>query len=47
MTASSFTPGKPGYERVNRCLSEKQELEADFILAWDNIGLWWEGGGGG
>jgi hypothetical protein len=38
MTAPSFTPGKPGYERVKRCLSGREELVADFILTWDNSG---------
>lgn len=38
LTAPSFTPGKPGYERVKRCLTHIPELQADFIFAWDDIG---------
>ena len=38
LIAQSFVPGKPGYERVKRCLSGREELVADFILTWDNTG---------
>lgn len=39
LTAPSFIPGKPGFERVKRCLGERPELRADFILTWDSKDL--------
>ena len=38
LTVPSFTPGKPGYERVKRCLTHIPELQADFIFAWNDRG---------
>lgn len=37
LSAPSFKPGKAGYGRVKRCLSELN-LQADFVLAWDSKG---------
>lgn len=40
LKAEFFKPGKPYYERAKFCLKEKDNLSADFILVWDNTGMY-------
>ena len=34
LAAPSFRPGKPSYERVKWCLTDRLGLEAPFIISW-------------
>ena len=38
LSSGAFCPGKPGYERVKRCVTDRLQLEADYILTWENSG---------
>ena len=38
LKAEYFKPGKPCYERTNTCVTNQQELRADFIFSLDSCG---------